>query len=312
VTFDLVHHITFVKYWMPSFLALLGPPFIWGPVGGGESAPPAFHRAFSLRGRLYERARSIARAVGNADPFVRLTARRAAIGLATTAETAARMRALGCRDVRVFPEAALSDEDLLQLGCARQSRGGRLRLISIGGLLHLKGFDLGLRAFARLLERADVGEYWIVGDGPERRRLETLAATLGISDRVRFHGRVPRAQVIELLSEADILVHPTLHDSGGWTCLEGMAAGKPVICLDCGGPVEQVTPETGIRVPAHTPEQAIVDLAFAFETLALNPELRARMGQAGRARVRRDFCWSTKPARLLDLCGVPSREGVRQ
>ena len=54
VGFDLVHHVTFVNYWMPSFLSLLPPPFVWGPVGGGESAPKAFYRTFSWRGRLYE------------------------------------------------------------------------------------------------------------------------------------------------------------------------------------------------------------------------------------------------------------------
>ncbi|HZU25556.1 MAG TPA: glycosyltransferase family 4 protein [Bryobacteraceae bacterium] len=312
VSFDLVHHVTFVKYWMPSFLALLGPPFIWGPVGGGESTPRAFRSAYSLRGRIYEAARGIARALGSADPFVALTARRAAIGFATTADTAARMRALGCRDVRVLPEAALSNEDLAELGRPREPRPGPVRIVSLGGLLHLKAYDLSLRAFARFINDGGAGEYWLVGDGPERRRLEALAASLGVADRVRFCGMMPRPQAIDLLRQADILAHPSLHDSGGWTCLEGMAAGKPVVCMECGGPAEQVTPETGIRVPPNTPEQAVADLAVAFETLALNPELRARMGEAGRARVLRDFCWSTRPARLLALCGDASREGVRQ
>ena len=51
---DLIHHATFVNHWMPSFLALLPVPFVWGPVGGGESAPRAFRRCFSLRGKVYE------------------------------------------------------------------------------------------------------------------------------------------------------------------------------------------------------------------------------------------------------------------
>ena len=312
VSFDLVHHVTFVKYWMPSFVSLLGPPFIWGPVGGGESAPAAFRSAFSLRGRVYELARSMARMVGSADPFVAMTARRAAIGFATTEDTAVRMRALGCRDVRIFPEAALSEEDFRKLGGTSPSGHAPLRIVSIGGLLHLKGFDLAMRAFARFAENGRAGEYWLVGDGPERGRLERLARSLGIAERVRFWGLVPRERAIELLASSDILVHPSLHDSGGWTCLEGMAAGKPVVCLDCGGPAQQVTAETGIRVPATTPEQAVRDLACAFETLALNPDLRARMGEAGRARVLRDFCWSTRPARLLRSCGLETGEGVLQ
>jgi hypothetical protein len=52
--FDLVHHITLGQYWVPSFLALLPVPFIWGPVGGGESAPWDFTRGTGWRGRLIE------------------------------------------------------------------------------------------------------------------------------------------------------------------------------------------------------------------------------------------------------------------
>src|ERR1700676_599659 len=97
VGFDLIHHVTWVRYWIPSFLALLPVPFLWGPVGGGESAPRAFWCSFSLRGKIFELARDLGRKMGEDDPFVRRTARKAALGLATTEETAKRMRILGCR-----------------------------------------------------------------------------------------------------------------------------------------------------------------------------------------------------------------------
>ena len=54
VNFDLIHHVTFVKYWSPSFLSMLPIPFLWGPVGGGEAAPKPFWKDFSLRGKVYE------------------------------------------------------------------------------------------------------------------------------------------------------------------------------------------------------------------------------------------------------------------
>ncbi len=107
VGFDLIHHVTLVKYWMPSFLALLPVPFIWGPVGGGESSPRAFRYSLSLRGRIFEVARDLARKLGECDPFVRLTARKAALGLATTEETAKRMRMLRCRRVSVLTQVGL-------------------------------------------------------------------------------------------------------------------------------------------------------------------------------------------------------------
>jgi glycosyltransferase involved in cell wall biosynthesis len=310
VHFDLVHHVTFVKYWMPSFVGALPLPFVWGPVGGGESAPKPFRKRFSRRGKLYDLARRVARAIGSADPFVILTARRAALALATTEQTASRMRALGCRHVLVFSEAGLSQEDLALLTHIPIRREPEFRIASVGNLLHLKGFDLSLQAFARFVERGCGGQYWLIGDGPERQCLEALVRRLGISQRVKFWGRMSRAEVLEKLAQCDVLVHPSLHDSGGWVCLEAMAAARPVVCLDLGGPALQVTEETGIKVPAHMPVQVIHDLALAFETLAGNPELRARLGLGGRARVVREFRWEDKPARLLRFCGLEIREEV--
>ena len=80
-----------------------------------------------------------------------------------------------------------------------------------------------------------------------------------------------------------------------------MAAGRPVICLDLGGPATQVTQETGLKIPAHTPEQAVYGLAEAMTHLANNAELRVRMGHAGQKRVSETYGWETKGQFLTDL-----------
>jgi len=294
VGFDIGHHVTFVNYWLPSFLALLPIPYIWGPVGGGESTPRAFRSAFSLRGRIYELARDLSRWLGEHDPLVRLTARRAALGLTTTEETAKRMRALGCPRVEVMSEAALAEEEIEQLGKLPLRTALPFRVLSLGRLLHWKGFHLGLEPFAELQRAVPESEYWLIGDGPERKRLERLADRLGLDGKVRFWGALARARALELLAECDVLIHPSLHDSGGWVCLEAMAAGRPVICLDLGGPAFQVTDETGIKVLPLSPEQAVRDLAAAMLKLATDPDLRARMGKAGRQRIQDDFSCDKK------------------
>jgi glycosyltransferase involved in cell wall biosynthesis len=176
------------------------------------------------------------------------------------------------------------------------ARAAPIRFISMGQLLHLKGFHLGLKAFAA----ADVpqSEYWIVGDGPERANLADLVRRLGLIDRVRFWGSRPRPDALEKLAACHVLVHPTLHDSGGWVCLEAMAAGKPVICLDLGGSAELVTDRTGIKVAANNPEQAVSDIARAMTVLATNPDLRHTMAEAGRQRVWDEYIWEKKGDRL--------------
>jgi glycosyltransferase involved in cell wall biosynthesis len=296
VGFDVVHHVTFGKYWAPSFLALLPIPFVWGPVGGAESAPRAFWVNLGLRGKSHETARALARWFGERDPFVVLTARRSALALAKTEETARRLRLLGARDVRIFFEAGLPAAEIDRLARSASSNGGPVRFVGVGNLLHLKGFHLGLCAFAQAgIKNA---EYWIIGDGPEREHLKAAAHDLGIAERVRFWGWLPRAEALQRVAECHALVHPSLHDSGGWVCMEAMAAGRPVICLDLGGPAAQVTGHTGLKVLAHDPQQAVRDLAEAMRRLAGAPGLRALLGEAGKRRSREVFCWEPKGALL--------------
>lgn len=300
VGFDVAHHVTFVKYWAPSALAFLdGVPFVWGPVGGGESAPLAFWRTFGLRGIAYEVARTAARFLAEWDPLVRFTARRASRALATTPETRAQLKRLGVKHVEVLSEAALPEEEMEVLGRIPPPPPGPVRFLSIGRLLHWKGVYLGLEAFAR--SELKEAEYWIVGDGPERRRLEALARKLGVADRVRFFGRLPRPQVLELLSQVHVLVHPSLHDSGGWVCLEAMAAGRPVICLDLGGPAVQVAEETGFKIPARRSEQAVEEMAETMWRLAKDSDLHRAKGEAARRRVQEVFKWRQRASQIAKL-----------
>ncbi|NET35090.1 MAG: glycosyltransferase [Cyanothece sp. SIO1E1] len=299
IGFDVMHHVTFVKYSTPSFLSFLPVPFIWGPIGGGESAPKAFWKDFSWRAMAYELARDATRWIGEHDPFVAKTARHSSTVFATTRDTVARLHEIGVSQVEVLPEAGLSDEEIRHLGQYKLPEGTVIRFISMGRLLHWKGFHLSVRAFAKAgLPNA---EYWVVGDGPEHARLRRMIENLGVTDKVKLWGRLPRQKTLEKLGQSHVLVHPSLHDSGGWVCMEAMAAGRPIICLDLGGPAVQVTAETGFRVPAVHPEQAVDGIAKAIVNLAANPELRIRMGHAGQKRMYDNFSWKIKGQYLSDL-----------
>jgi glycosyltransferase involved in cell wall biosynthesis len=299
IGFDAVHHVTFVKYSTPCFLSLLPVPLVWGPVGGGETAPKAFWQDFSLRAKAYETARAITRGIGELDPFTRLTARRSTVIRATTEDTAQRLYRMGANEVEIFTESGLPAEEVARLSQCPQPEGAPVRFISMGRLLHWKGFHLGIRAFAAA--KLSDAEYWICGEGPERDRLQSMAQELGIAHQVKFWGRLPREQTLEKLSQSHVLVHPSLHDSGGWVCLEAMAAGRPVVCLNLGGPGVQVTKETGFKVAAQSPEQAVTDMAAAMVQLASDPDLRSRMGQAGKALVQAQHSWQARGKELSQL-----------
>jgi glycosyltransferase involved in cell wall biosynthesis len=287
IGFDVAQHLTYGRYWMPSFLPFLPVPFVWGPVGGGESAPKAFWHDLGGYGALFEVIRESARFLGDNDPWVRAVARRSAIALATSPDTYSRMEKLGARKIEVIPNITLTDVELEKLGRVELPPPNPLRFISIGRLLHWKGFHLGIRAFAEL--KAADAEYWIVGDGPAQRSLAALARQLGVNDRVRFLGHVPRASVMSALAQCHALVHPSLHDSSGTVIIEAMAAGRPVICLDLGGPGTLVTTDCGFKAAGTSPNDAVVGLHAAMERLSTSNDLLRRLGSAARERAVTKF-----------------------
>jgi len=297
IKLDLLHHVTYVRYSSPSFLALLPVPFLWGPVGGGESAPRAFWKDFPWRGKLYELLRNGMRYLGEWDPFVRLTAHRSCVAYATTEETARRLKIIGCKNISIFSQVGLTCEELKCLHHAPLPGDRMTRFISVGRYLHWKGFHLGLQAFARASLPPDA-EYWIVGQGAEKQRLQALVTQLGIVSQVKFLQEMPRTELLQQLSTCFALIHPSLHESGGFVCLEAMAAGCPVVCLDLGGPGITVTPTAGFKVAADSPDQAIAEMAEALTRLVREPELRIKMGLAGQQHVNESYRWDRKVALL--------------
>ena len=290
IRFDLVHHVTYGRYWSPSGLRALGLPFIWGPVGAAETPPGEFVKELPLRYRLEEMARDGARAFCEQTTALQETARAATIAIGVTRESCEALKRLGARRVERMPQLALTDEDLAQFAALPNPPPGPLRAICVGRHVHWKGFYLAIRAFAEFAKKNQDAELWIVNDGPFRKELEKTAAQTGMAARVKFFGTLPKySDVLEKLGQSHVLMHPALHEGFGNVCMEAMAAGRPVACLDIGGPASQITPETGFAAPATNPAAAVAALAGFLERLDRDRGLLARMSVAAREHVRKNY-----------------------
>jgi rhamnosyl/mannosyltransferase len=157
-------------------------------------------------------------------------------------------------------------------------------VLFVGRLVAYKGVDVLLRALAHLRARAV-----IVGEGPLRSELERLAHDLTVADRVHFAGNASAAELTALYNACDLFVLPsvTRAEAFGMVQIEAMSCRKPVICTDLPSGVPWVNQHgvTGLVVPPRDPDA----LAAAIRTLAGDPALRTRMGDAGRARVEAEF-----------------------
>ncbi|MBT8403045.1 MAG: glycosyltransferase family 4 protein [Gemmatimonadetes bacterium] len=157
--------------------------------------------------------------------------------------------------------------------------GGRRRVVVPRRLFEKNGVEYFVRALPHLVERLDV-EAILVGDGPERARLEALAAELGVADRTRFLGARPNAEMPGLLASAELAVFPSLMEATSVAALECMACGIPVAASNVGG-LPQIVDDTvgGLFEPADP-----LDLAETVARLLVEADLPA-LGAEGRRRV---------------------------
>lgn len=97
-----------------------------------------------------------------------------------------------------------------------------------------------------------------------------------------------------MLEQSDIFLFPSLREGGSWSLMEAMAIGLPVICLNWSGMAISTDDSCAIRLPVTNPEQMPKDIADAIMRLVENPDLRRKMGDAGRERIRQVFNWDAK------------------
>jgi glycosyltransferase involved in cell wall biosynthesis len=162
-------------------------------------------------------------------------------------------------------------------------------VVSLGHLIARKRHSDVLRALWLLRDRRPDIRYVVVGDGPERERLGSLAADLGLAERVTFTGQLPHEQAVDRVRRGHVFALPSTDEAFGVAYVEAMAGGLPAIgALGEPGPEEISSAGDGmVLVPPGDPEQ----LAEAIEDLFLDARRRAALGELARSTVKRSFSW---------------------
>ena len=299
VRFDLFHHLTYENDWMASIIgALLPVPYVRGPGGGAHRIPKPFLKGFGLGSRLAEFRRSFGQWVFRHDPLFVLSQQRARVILACSREAVEGVPARWRHKVQLLSVNGISGHELTSP--QQQARSEKFAVLSAGRLVPLKGFDLALRAFAIFAERRPEAGFTIVGKGPELNRLESLIHELGLEKQARIESWMARERLLATMRSCDVFLFASLRDGGGLVVVEAMASGKPVVCLDLGGPALHINGECGFKVPARDPDQAVRDMAVALGTLAGDPNLCTQMGRAAFERARQVYDWDRTAERIIE------------
>ena len=299
--FDLFHHITYANDWMASFIgAFLPVCYVRGPGGGAHRTPKGFEQEYSLGGRLWEKVRTVGQWLFRHDPvFVRGQNRARAI-LVCNRESMSGIPNKWAQKVQPFPVNGISSRDLA-LTNQEHAVDGQFRVLSAGSLIRVKGFSLAIRAFKEFADKHPSSEFEIIGSGPEEPLLQTLVKRNQLHRKVQIIHAVPRDELLIKMASCDVFLFPSLRDGGGAVVIEAMSAGKPVVCLDTGGPGMHITKEWGIKIAPRSPADAAHQLAEALERLHQDTTLRLKLGRAARERAEQVYHWDRLGEQLMEV-----------
>ena len=305
--FDVVLRVMPMTPVLPSpfaFFLRKGPiPFVIGPLNGGLPWPPGFSQLEKQK-EWVANLRNLYRYL----PFARSTYRHATAIIAASSQTYSEF--VAHRDKLFFvPEPGIA-----RSLCSDDSRspqpGAELELIFVGGLVPRKACDLALRAAAPVL-RTDLARFTVVGDGPERNRLEDLARSLGIEKRVSFTGWLSHAEVLRRLRSADVFVFPSLRDNGAGVVFEALGSGAVPVVADFGGPGDIVHPEVGYKVPLTSEIDMVAQMEKILTELAHNRDRLEQLRRQGMTYVRECLTWDAKAERTSRILNWVSGQGPK-
>lgn len=240
--------------------------------------------------------------------------------LAIGGRSAASFRRLGIDDRKIHLFRYYADTAHFELSPdARIAERSRVRgehglpssatvLLFMGQLIHRKGLDILLRAFARIPGGAAGPLLLIVGDGPLRAEVRALASELGVAERTRFAGFVDPAELPSFTAAADAIVVPSRKEGWGLVVSEGLAAGLPVVASDqVNAAVDLLTDgESGFIFPVD--EVAV--LAAILARVAASPDLRRTIVARSRPIAEGERT-SVAAGRLIRLvCDSAAPDGV--
>jgi len=243
--------------------------------------------------------------------FLRWAARRSDRVVAISSYTAAEVRELVQLPIEVIPYTTSLPPPPPVPRTARRSPGAPFTVLFVGRLVERKGVSHLVDAVNLLLPGAEV-RLVIVGDGPERARIEARVRDRGLDGRVAVRGQVSDAELQAAYAGADAFVLPAVVDRRGDTeglgvvLLEAMNHRVPVIASAIGGITDIV--EDGVSGLLVPPGDAPA-LAAALGRLAGAPDLAAGLGEAGYRRLRERFGWDAITRRWLEVYAAAVRQG---
>lgn len=299
--FDIVQHLTFANFAMPSLFMTCRATTVYGPIGY-INVPDGVMQSLPPRIRRVERLRQwVMRLMVHLEP-ARAVTTAAADWLIEYAENPH-----PCFPARYRYKVLHHSQTGINTGepeyrLIREPVGdGKVHLLICSEFMFWKGCVFAAEAAVRVLRGCPDTVLDIYGAGPEEKNMRRILDLPGLSDRVIWHGFVGKADLLQALRNADVFLYPSYHHGLATVILQAMYCRLPIVAL-AGDPVaETVARGCGLVAHGNSREEIVADVAAKAEELVNRPDLRRQLGDCGRELVDTCYEWQVLTGRLAAL-----------
>lgn len=289
--FELVHHVSYGSLQLGSHLWKLKIPFVFGPVGGAQKVPIPL-KPYLRKGRYKEYIRTL---VSNVLLYrlahTQQTIKNAKLILAYNQDTYRLAKKMGAPKVRLMLDGAVASTAIPATFPKRPVRK-TMQVLWVGRLIPEKGLSLLINVFERLGDEYPI-HLNVVGSGRLRAYYQRRVQQLQLTDRIRFHGKLPYHALEKHYLASDVFMYCGLRNTLGIQVLEAMSYGMPVVTLNLHGIKIFIPKDTGMHVSLTTATQIIEELKQALINLYLNTDRREELGRNAYAYAKTQT-WSNK------------------
>lgn len=295
--FDVVHRITPMTPTLPSLIAKrcakAGVPFVLGPLNGNLPWPKQFMEEQKREKELMSDLRGAYKIL----PYYRSTYRKSACVLAAFDHTIEDLPQKISDKIINYPEVGIDPELFSNV---ERSDSEKKTILYAGRLVPYKCPEVVVRAVAKsaiLQQHKTI----IVGDGPERPRLEKLIKKHNLHECVELRGRITQAQVGDLMRSSDIFAFPSIRELGAGVVVEAMACGLTCVVVDYGGPGTLIGPDRGVKVAMGDIDTLVDQFSAEMEALVSDPERITTLGKNAFQHALDNYAWHRKAEKLIEI-----------
>ncbi|TMM58204.1 glycosyltransferase family 4 protein [Maribacter algarum] len=296
---DLVHHLNFAISWIAPPGYLLKQPFVWGPIGGGDTVPMRFLKNMGFGAVLQELIYTTVNQINRISIFSFFTRKKADAILFRTQSSARTFPKRKSTIYETISETAMPAFSFKNH--PKKNHSKNIKAICVGRMNYWKGFLYAVKGFHRFLEAGGSGTLELFGDGKEMSSIEKYINKNKLENSIFVRGFVDNAKIKMKMVESDVLIHPSFREGGSWSIMEAMSYGLPIICLDTSGPKDMVTENCGLLIDLKSSKMICEQIGDGLMELSHNEKKYLDLSTNAQKRIMTEYTWVRRKEQICHI-----------